>query len=161
MFDRGQSRIIIILGLLGFFACFFSLPLLSGYSAVDFEFPLEKEEIIEAADRFIYSQGSLPLPLVKKANVSSDREAIIFIQRKLGPEKASELWGSIPLYYWQVDYLFPQTNRFSYISNRKILILNSFLDLQRRWIFNTSETESTILYSGHIPSNRTKSWLKF
>ncbi|MFC1709177.1 CPBP family intramembrane glutamic endopeptidase [Candidatus Omnitrophota bacterium] len=128
MFDRNQSRIIIILGLLGVFTCILSFSLLSKYSAIDFKFPLEKEEIFIAADKFIYSQGSSPLPLVRKAHVASDQQATIYVQKKLGVEKAGELLESLSLYYWQVEYVFPKKKGFPFFSRDSVRLLISPLD---------------------------------
>ncbi|MFC1646078.1 CPBP family intramembrane glutamic endopeptidase [Candidatus Omnitrophota bacterium] len=108
MFDRSQSRIIIILGLLGFFCCFFSLPFLSSINAYDFKFPLKRNVALKAADEFIASQGIFLEPSVKKAKISSSRESIIYIQRELGAEEASQYRETLPLYYWQVDYSYRQ-----------------------------------------------------
>jgi membrane protease YdiL (CAAX protease family) len=130
MFDKGRSRAITILGLLGVFSCVFSLSLLSKYSAIDFSFPLEKEKIISAADEFIQKQEFFVQPLVKKAQVSSDQQGTIYIQKKLGVEKAREFLKWLPLYYWQVDYTFPSKRNFLFFSRDSARLLVSPIDAQ-------------------------------
>ena len=106
MFDRSQSRIIIILGLLGVFGCVFSLSFLSGFSALDFKFPLEKDKVLNIADEFLNFQGILSPALVKKAKVLSSQQGIIYLQKTLGIETTNKLLESLPLYYWQIDYFY-------------------------------------------------------
>lgn len=124
MFDRSQSRVIIILGLLGFFSCFLSLSLLSNINTFDFKFPIRKDVVLNAADEFIASQGISIKPLAKKATISSDRNSIIYIQKKIGSKKSRQYWEVLPLCYWQVDYSYGQ-NKEAILSKKnqvKILI---------------------------------------
>jgi len=116
MLDKNRSRTVIILGLLGVFACIVSLFFLSKHSAIDFKFPLDKDEIINRSDAFLFSNRALPLPLVKKAKVLSNQKATVYLQKKLGIKKAESLLKSLPLYYWQVEYVFPRRGRFIFPS---------------------------------------------
>jgi membrane protease YdiL (CAAX protease family) len=107
MFDKSQSRIVIILGFLGIFCCIFSLAFISGISGTGFKFPLEKDKIIDKADKFLRLNRILPKPFfIRKARVSSNQESIIFLEKALGVDKANKLLESLPLYYWNVDYVF-------------------------------------------------------
>lgn len=108
MLDKIQSRIIIILGLSGVFACILSFSFLSAIPQFEFIFPLEKGKIFEKADRFLSLEGITSEPLVKKSVILSNRGGVIYIQKMLGIEKASRLLESLPLYYWQIGYAYPR-----------------------------------------------------
>ncbi|MFH1622794.1 MAG: CPBP family intramembrane glutamic endopeptidase [Candidatus Omnitrophota bacterium] len=124
MFDRNiQSRTIVILGLLGFFGCFSSLPFLSQVKALDFKFPLKKNTVFESTDGFLHAQGILSEPFVKKAKISSSQEGIIYIQKKLGIEDAYEHLRFLPLYYWQVDYTYKQEKESIFSKKNRVKIL--------------------------------------
>ena len=123
MFDRSQSRVIIVLGLLGFFTCFSSLPLLSSITTLDFRFPVKKDAALNAADEFLVSQGVLIRPLAKKAVISSDRNSIIYIQKKIGPKKSLQYLKALPVYYWQVDYSYRQKKAAILSKSNQIKIL--------------------------------------
>jgi len=114
MFDRNQSRIIIILGLLGVFSCIFSFSRLSEIPALDFKFPLEKEKIIIKADSFIDLQGYSYRSPIKKVKALSDEKNIIYLQRRFGVKRANQFLKSLPLYYWQIDYVYGKDRKFLY-----------------------------------------------
>lgn len=118
MFDKNQSRIIIILGLLGLLTCVISFIFLSKIPSIEFKFPLEKEKIINAADKFLSLQGISLEPLVKKSKVSSSQEVIIYLQKAFGKEKTNSFLNLFPLYYWQIDYVYDKDKRIIFpISN--------------------------------------------
>jgi membrane protease YdiL (CAAX protease family) len=104
MFDKNKSRIVIILGLLGAFACIVSLPLFNKVPAVDFEFPLAKDKIFDTCDKFISTQGIIAEQYFKRSEITSDQKAVIYAQKALGIEKTNENLRYLPLYYWQVEY---------------------------------------------------------
>lgn len=112
MLDKIQSRIVIILGLSGIFACIISLFFLSGITTLEFKFPLQKEEIFNKADKFLSLQGISSEPLVKKSRTLSSEENLIYLQKLLGIDKTNKFLETLPLYYWQVAYIFSRQSTF-------------------------------------------------
>lgn len=101
-----DSKIVITLGLLGFFLCIVSLFLLSDIRNVDFRFPLDKNEVLRRADAFLDKKGIARDVLVHQARISSDENHLIYLQKIFPQEAFERLLPSLPLYYWRVDYLF-------------------------------------------------------
>ena len=119
MFNKDESRIIIILGLLGALSCIVSVFFLSGMPTLEFKFPLAKEKIFKIADEFLNQQHISSQPLVKKSHVSSDEGSIVYLQKTLGIDKTKNLLESLPLYYWQIDYTYQKNKNIILFSRNK------------------------------------------
>lgn len=113
VFKPSDSRIVITLGVAGFFLCFTSAFFLSNIPQVDFHFPVDKNAAVQKANEFLKGQGIVSDPLIRRARVSSDTARLVYLQRVLPPHTAEKMLASLPLYYWQIDYSFEKKDSFA------------------------------------------------
>ena len=98
------SRLVITLGILGFFLSFFSLFFLRPVQPVGFEFPINKNAIIGKAEQFLRNSGIAHDFTIRRARLDSEEAQLIYVQKALAPDAAQKIINELPLYFWQVTY---------------------------------------------------------